>query len=277
MTHYLNFSKMQALGNDFMVINTLSQAFHPHKSVIQQFGDRHYGIGFDQCLLISMAKTEAHDYFYQIYNASGDEVDFCGNGARAAAIYIFKHLKAEKTLRLQTNSTMVDLKILDNNEVELTLPCPKFKPSDIPMQGFHEAPSYVIENQQVHVVHVGNPHLVVPIQSPKQLKNMSIDVLGSKLENLAFFPEKINVSFMALRSKNTIDLRVWERHCGETLACGSGALASAAIARQFYQLDERIDVYLPGGKLQVYWPDIHGPIMQIGPAKEVFEGRIAIP
>jgi len=270
---------MQALGNDFMVINAINDTFSPSKALIQAWSHRHFGIGFDQLLVISPCRQPDHDYFYQIYNSNGEEVGQCGNGARCAAVFIHQHIEKKKLFRLKTISTHLELEILHHHQVKLRLPPPLFSPSQIPMNGFAEALYYQLplHNELItfHAINVGNPHAVILVENPTHLASMDIQSIGSTLEKHPVFPEACNINFMSILSPNDINLRVWERGCGETLACGSGALAAAACAIKFHHCDSSIQVHLPGGKLTIQWPDINGSIEQIGPAIEVFQGKIS--
>jgi diaminopimelate epimerase len=280
MNNLLNFSKMQALGNDFMVINAINQSFLPKKQQIQQWSDRHFGVGFDQMLVISPAKHSQFDFFYRIFNANGEEVGQCGNGARCVAQFIHRHISPLKQIKLETQTTQMQLSIIDSELVQLDLPCPRFLPQDIPLQG------YLLQNQYelilderktipVHAVNVGNPHAVIIMHNKQELEQLQLKELGQQIEHHPAFPEKTNVNFVYIETTSKIQLRVWERGAGETLACGSGAIASAAVVRKFHQLDERIQVHLPGGPLLVEWKDLNGPIMQTGPAIEIFSGMIS--
>lgn len=268
---------MQALGNDFMVIDTLTQTFSPHASIIQQWSNRHFGIGFDQFLMISSPKDNSYDYHYQIFNADGQEVGQCGNGARCAAQYIHRYLNPHKShYHLKTQSTEIYLSLLDT-QVELTLPCPKHDPQSIPFHsaGLQDNYPIVLSNgvrMDIHVMNVGNPHAIVVV---KNIQEIDIQTIGPLIENHPLFPQKCNVNFMQILNPSEMVLRVWERGCGETLACGSGALASAAAGRLYHHMNALITVHLQGGDLSVNWPDIHGSISQIGPAQEVYRGQVS--
>lgn len=271
---------MQALGNDFMIIDTISTAWRPSKKQIQHLSDRHFGVGFDQLLIISPSQNKGYDFDYQIFNADGSEVGQCGNGARCAARYIHQYLAPQKKFyHLKTNTTTLSLQICSNDKVQLSLPSPIFTPIDIPLDAEKKDLYSLDMNGQVihfHALSVGNPHAVIIVNDTQTLKNMDIHTMGSFIENHPLFPKRCNVNFVAIDNPHQISIRVWERGCGETLACGSGALASAAITRKFYHLDAHIHVQLKGGQLDVYWPELSGPIEQTGPAVEVFRGEISL-
>ena len=265
---------MQALGNDFMVIDTINHDFIPTTKQIRQFSSRHFGVGFDQMLIIAPPKNQAHDYFYQIFNADGAEVGQCGNGARCAFRYIQTHLNSKaKKIILATNTTLIELEETSNQLIKMTLPSPLFKPEDIPIDVGRESEVYELSKHlKVHALSVGNPHAIHIIQD--KLWDMDIMSLGLTISRHPLFPEQANANFMQIDSKTQISLRVFERGVGETLACGSGALASAIAGMRFHGLNARVLVKLKGGCLEVYWPNQQGPIYQYGPAVEVFRGQI---
>lgn len=265
---------MQALGNDFMVIDTINHDFIPSNTQICQFSSRHFGVGFDQMLILSAAKNNDHDYFYQIFNADGSEVGQCGNGARCAFRYIQAHLNPQaKNIKLSTKNTRIELEEATNQLIKMTLPAPVFNPQDIPITSRAEHELYELRPKlQVHALSVGNPHAIYITQD--DLWTMDIEALGLEISHYALFPEQANANFMQIDSKSQISLRVFERGVGETLACGSGALASAITGMRFHGLNERVLVKLKGGDLEVYWPNQQGPIYQYGPAVEVFSGQL---
>ena len=276
MTTTIDFIKMQALGNDFVVIDTIQHTFKLSKKQIQKMSDRHFGIGFDQLLIISKSQNAANNYHYQIFNADGSEVGQCGNGARCAAQYIHKYIDPhQKKFTLTTKTTSLELEILPDDLVKLILAPPSFAPQDIPLL-CPQQEKYMINAHSFHALSVGNPHAVIIVSSLDSFQNMEICQIGALIENHFIFPERTNVNFVYIQNLNEIHLRVWERGCGETLACGSGALASAAVARKFYHLNSKIKVHLKGGELNIDWPSLNGPIAQIGPAIEVFQGRFII-
>lgn len=267
---------MQALGNDFVIIDTINHDFIPNPDQIRYLGDRHFGIGFDQLLLISAATNKTHDYIYQIFNADGSEVGQCGNGARCAFRYIQTYLNPKaSTIKLATKTTMLHLEQSTQHLIKMTLPPPKFNPKDVPIQVDAESNTYDLRpGLNIHALNVGNPHAIFVIQ--ENLWTMDIKTLGLEISLHPLFPEHANANFMQIDSKAQISLRVFERGVGETLACGSGAVASAISGMYFHGLNDRILVKLQGGDLEVYWPNQQGPIFQYGPAVEVFKGQLLI-
>jgi diaminopimelate epimerase len=265
---------MQALGNDFIVINTINRDFIPNSSQIRALSDRHFGVGFDQMLVISAAKNQQHHYFYQIFNADGSEVGQCGNGARCAFRYIKNHLNPKiHQLRLATKTTTLELEEVDSKLIKMSLPPPKFQPSEVPILAQQESKLYELQaGIEVHALSVGNPHAIFLVAN--HLWQQDLDALGFEISHHSLFPEQVNANFMQIESSSEISLRVFERGVGETLACGSGALASAIAGMKFHHLNEKVLVKLKGGDLIVHWPNKQGPVYQYGPAQEVFTGQL---
>lgn len=272
----LKFTKMHGLGNDFMVLDGLHQTIDLSAEQIALLGNRNTGIGFDQCLLIGPGDGAAVDFNYRIFNADGQEVGQCGNGARCLAVFA-KHygLTTKNQLTVATKTTRMTLWINSDDTVTVDMGTPKLQPQDIPLQAHTQANLYTLDLSKssvcVHALSVGNPHAVLKVDNV-----LAVDVagLGNEISNHPAFPEQTNSGFMQLINSGHIKLRVYERGCGETLACGSGAVAAAAVGRLFYQLDERIKVSLPGGDLIIEWPDLSGPISLTGPATFVYEGLL---
>ena len=257
-----------------MVIDTIYHDFIPSTAQIRQFSSRHFGVGFDQLLILSPAKHHDHDYFYQIFNADGSEVGQCGNGARCAFRYIQAYLNPQaKKIKLATHNTTLELAESSNQLIKMTLPAPHFMPKDIPINSDTAHDSYELNpTLQVHALSVGNPHAIYI--TPEPLWTMEIASLGLAISQHPLFPEQANANFVQLDSKQQISLRVFERGVGETLACGSGALASAIAGMRFHGLNDKVLVKLKGGDLEVYWPNQQGPIYQYGPAVEVFRAQL---
>lgn len=269
------FSKMHGLGNDFIVIDGVQQKVHLSPAQITALSNRHTGIGFDQCLLVEKSLEDGIDFFYRIYNANGQEVGQCGNGARCLAKFIVdKGLTDKKSITVATNTTKMHLKLLADNTVTVEFGIPKLAPKDIPFLMPSRSKMYEIalekdEKYMVHAINVGNPHIVLKVAD---VTSVEVNRIGKLISGHKFFPEQTNVGFMSVDSHNEITLRVYERGCGETMACGSGAVAAAAIGRLYYNLDEEITVALLGGDLKVIWPKINGPIYLNGPATFVYDG-----
>ncbi|MFA5960057.1 MAG: diaminopimelate epimerase [Tatlockia sp.] len=271
----IRFTKMHGLGNDFMVIDAINQNIHLSPVQISALSRRDTGIGFDQCLLIEESNTPGIDFFYRIFNANGQEVGQCGNGARCIARFIAHYgLSGKSTLRVATKTTTMQLQINADNTVTVDFGKPTLNPEAIPLLAAHQARLYSLTLQDnsvctVHAINVGNPHAVLLVND---LLTAPVQSLGKEISEHPSFPLQTNTGFMQLEDKNHIRLRVYERGCGETRACGSGAVAAAAIGRLYYQLDPHITVSLAGGELVVDWPDTQGAIYLRGPASFVYEG-----
>ena len=275
----LNFTKMHGLGNDFIVIDAVRQSFELDKQTIAALANRNTGIGFDQCLLVEPGINSDVDFFYRIFNANGEEVGQCGNGARCLARFVLHYkLTNKRQLTVATKTTRMRLQINGDDTVTVDFGLPNLDPKLIPLHADKQVPHYNLPllDGSVHTVSalsVGNPHAISVVN---HLQTTPVTTLGKEISEHRLFPEQTNAGFMEIISENKINLRVYERGCGETSACGSGAVAAAAIGRLFHQLAAKIEVMVPGGLLVVDWPDLNGPISLTGPANFVFEGTVCI-
>lgn len=273
MTSNVQFTKMQALGNDFVVIDASIEAFKLDKAAIIQLANRHTGIGFDQLLVLS--NSEQADYRYQIFNADGSEVAQCGNGARAIARYIARKHPGKHQISVQTNVGVLALSVQADEQVRVNMGAPVLTPERIPLSPFEKATQYAIEidQQTLHfgAVSMGNPHAVFSVDDIDQF---DLEHLARCVQSSAHFPDGVNVGIMQRKASNEIMLRVFERGAGETLACGSGACAAVVVGRLLGALDETVLVHLPGGTLSVSWQAEGQPVWMTGPAYFVFDGQI---
>lgn len=273
----LRFTKMHGLGNDFMVIDAINQQVHLDKTLIRALSKRDTGVGFDQCLLVEPGDKVNADFFYRIFNADGQEVGQCGNGARCLARFVHHYkLTSKRQITLATKTTRMTVQLNEDETVTVDFGQPNFVPALIPLSAKEEAPIYHLslkngQNQAIHALSVGNPHAVCLV---KDLQVSDVAGLGREISEHAWFPEQTNAGFMEIRAKDCIHLRVYERGCGETRACGSGAVAAAAAGRRFHQLTDPVQVILPGGMLLVSWPDFNQSISLTGPASFVYEGSL---
>jgi diaminopimelate epimerase len=246
---------------------------------IQALSARHTGVGFDQCLVIEPARRQTVDFFYRIYNADGQSVGQCGNGARCIARFIqYYQLSDKKNLQVATQTTRLSLQLNADESVTVNMGTPSLLAEDIPITAHTRAEYYPItlstgESYRVHALSVGNPHAIVMTD---KVDTAPVTRVGALISAHAFFPLQANVSFCAIQAPNHIQLRVYERGCGETSACGSGAVAAVAAGRLFHQLADNVRVSLPGGDLDVYWPASDGAIFLTGPASFVYEGQLLI-
>jgi diaminopimelate epimerase len=260
----LKFTKMHGLGNDFMVIDAVNQSVALTTDQIKKLSCRHTGIGFDQCLLLEKSTKSYIDFFYRIFNADGSAVGQCGNGARCIARFIQHYqLSNKNNLTVATTTTELKLQLNANHTVTVDMGMPVWAPNPDITPGV-----------TMHALTLGNPHVVMQVDN---IKTAPVDTLGPEIETHVLFPEHTNVGFFELKAQNHILLRVHERGAGETEACGSGAVAAAAVARKFYALDKSIRVTLPGGDLMIEWPDMSGPLFMTGPASFVYEGVLINP
>lgn len=275
----IRFTKMHGLGNDFMVINAIHQTINLQPTDIAALSRRDTGVGFDQCLLIETSKEAGIDFFYRIFNANGQEVGQCGNGARCLARFVqYYGLTPKKSITVATNTTHMRLHINPDKTVTVDMGKPQLQPADIPLLAVKQAPFYTIplsnnKTCDVHAIGLGNPHAIMRVAD---LTQAAVQDLGREISEHSLFPEQTNVGFMQISTSNHIDLRVYERGCGETQACGSGAVAAVAVGRLYHQLSKIVSVHLPGGDLTVSWPDLDGSIFLTGPAEFVYEGEIML-
>ena len=274
----IKFTKMQGLGNDFMVIDGIHQAFQLTPELIRQWSDRHYGVGFDQLLIVEAARFQNTDFYYRIFNADGSEVGQCGNGARCLAGFVRDHglsNKDELCIATMTSQLLVQYQADGDIKVAMGIPC--LEPKEIPFMADKRADYYdlTVANQTytVCVLALGNPHCVLQVTD---LKRAPVASLGALIAQHVCFPQSVNVGFMQIIDPTHIALRVFERGVGETLACGSGACAAVVAGRLLQLLAPSVSVTLPGGNLQIDCPDITQTIWMKGPAVKVFEGEIAI-
>jgi diaminopimelate epimerase len=269
------FTKMQGLGNDFVVIDATKNSFHLPVKTIQQMGDRHFGIGFDQLLIIEKSSKPGIDFNYRIFNADGKEAEQCGNGARAIARYIHvRGLSKKHEMTVSTLAGDLQLRIEKDGQVSVNMGEPILEPRLIPFEADKQALSYKIKLQsseiEIGAVSMGNPHAVIQVAN---VKSAPVQEWGSKIECHPRFPKHTNVGFMEIISPQKINLRVFERGVGETLACGTGACAAMVIGRIRNQLDKQVSVNLPGGQLLIQWPGPGSSLWMTGPAEEIFTGE----
>ena len=278
----LRFTKMHGLGNDFMVVDGIRQPLPedgPPLPVerIRQLADRHFGIGFDQMLVVQPARQADVDFRYRIFNADGSEVSQCGNGARCFARFVREQqLTDAHDIRVETAAGNMTLHVTDDEQVTVDMGKPRWAPADIPLNRDAEAESYHLEvggqQHEVLAVGLGNPHCVLLVED---VSKAPVATLGPLLESHGDFPERVNVGFMQVLDSGHINLRVFERGSGETLACGSGACAAVACGQRRGLLDQQVRVSLPGGHMQVTLTD-SGHLLMTGPATHVYDGEIAL-
>ncbi len=281
----LEFAKMHGLGNDFMVIDLVTQAFDVSEEQVRAWGDRRTGVGFDQLLLIEPPTDPDTDFRYRIFNADGHEVQQCGNGARCAARYIAHRMLSPKPeLVLQTLAGPIRARLLPDGMVEVDMGEPRTNPATVPFDPTADGAaipvagspcSYELEvagtRCRVAPVSMGNPHAVLFVDS---VADAPVERLGSMLVAHPVFPEGANVGFCEVVDRGFVRLRVYERGVGETRACGTGACAAVVAAQLLDKVGQRVKVSLPGGKVRIAWQGPGSTVRMTGPAVLVFEGQI---
>lgn len=291
----LKFSKMHGLGNDFMVVDLVTQHlegaarerfFAPAQ--IRRLADRHFGIGFDQLLVVEPPSIPDADFRYRIYNADGNEVEQCGNGARCLARFVrWRGLTKKHRLTVQMQRGTISLEVTPDEQVIVDMGAPRLLPADIPADLIHAGAqrrtpddaatiavlATALGERELTLVSMGNPHGVMRVDD---VVAAPVDVLGPALEKHPLFPARANISFMQVQNRHAIALRVFERGCGETLACGTGACAAVVAGQLNGWLDDEVTVTLPGGRLLIrrerHTPG--APVLMTGPATMVFQGQI---
>lgn len=278
----INFTKMHGLGNDFIVLNNLANDIRLNSEQIAQLGDRRFGIGFDQLLLVEPADQPNIDFSYRIYNQDGQEVEHCGNGARCFAKYVTENGLCDKnSIVVKTVNRLLTLKIKENAEVIVDMEAPVFEAAKIPFlaqtsSNLHSR-ELIVSGNKLHVefcaVSMGNPHAVIRVED---LDKTAVIEIGKALGSHPDFPEGCNVGFMQVIDRGAINLRIFERGAGETLACGTGACAAAVAGCLQGLLDDTVSVNLTGGQLSINWMGMGAPVLMTGPATTVYEGTIQI-
>ncbi|MGB1201079.1 diaminopimelate epimerase [Cognaticolwellia aestuarii] len=272
----VNFSKMHGLGNDFLVLDNVTQNVYLSNEQIKQLADRNFGVGFDQVLVVEPPYDPDLDFHYRIFNADGSEVGQCGNGARCFAKFVrLKNLTNKHKIKVSTQSGKMTLFIERDGNVSVNMPVPQFEPSKIPFTAQKEEGTYILRSEDetvlCGVVSMGNPHCVLTVDD---VKKAPVEKLGAALSLHERFPQQANISFMEVVSPEYIKLRVYERGAAETLACGSGACAAVVVGQMQKKLNRQVLVDLPGGQLKIFWKGPGNSVKMTGPAVHVFDGQI---
>jgi diaminopimelate epimerase len=274
----IKFTKMHGLGNDFVVIDGVRQQVSLTPEQVRYLADRRHGVGCDQILLVEKPHSADVDFRYRIFNADGGEVEQCGNGARCFARFVFEEGLTDKhVIPVETASGRMELVLLDDGQVRVNMGVPRLLPAEIPFDAPAPAQRYVLnvssESVEIGAVSMGNPHAVLMVTD---VATAPVATLGPRIESHPRFPKHVNVGFMQIITRNHIRLRVFERGAGETLACGSGACAAAAVGQIQEVLGSEVRVSLPGGDLMISWAGVGQPLYMTGPATRVFEGQIQL-
>jgi diaminopimelate epimerase len=274
----LRFTKMHGLGNDFIVIDAINQRVNLSPEQIQRLSDRRFGIGCDQLLIVEAPKSLDADFYYRIFNYDGSEVENCGNGARCFAKFVRdRQLTGKSTIIVDTVCGRMSLRVKKDNLISVDMGVPILEPAAIPFRTNQRQTTYPLQLSDrvitISAISMGNPHAVTVVEN---VATALIASQGAEIESHGDFPNKVNAGFMAIKSRHEIDLRVYERGVGETLACGTGACAAVVAGRQQQKLDANVQVNLPGGILTIEWAGEGHSVMMIGPATSVFHGQVSI-
>ncbi len=267
---------MHGLGNDFMVIDATTRPFNLTVEQIQAVADRRRGVGFDQLLVLSPSTHPEADFDYLIFNQDGSAAEQCGNGARCMAKYIqYYGLSQKNELNLHTAGKITKVRVESDGNVTVEICEPYFEPARIPFKTQQDHAPYHLEIAgkaiEFYVAGLGNPHAVIITQ---ELDPNLIEILGKNISVHPSFPQRVNVGFMKILDSAHIQLQVYERGAGLTLACGSGACAAAAVGRFLGLLDESVWVDQPGGQLLISWSGVGFPLKMCGPAIFVYQGSL---
>jgi diaminopimelate epimerase len=276
----LGFTKMQGLGNDFVVLDATAQPIALEPRVLRYIADRHFGVGCDQILQVEPARESGTDFYYRIFNADGGEVEQCGNGARCFVRFVHERgLTKKREIRVGTKNGIIVPRLEADGQVTVDMGVPVFEPADVPFDAPARAPTYELDlgdgSIEVSVLSIGNPHAV---QIMADIDTAPVETQGPRIEGHARFPRRVNAGFMQIMNRGRVRLRVYERGAGETLACGTGACAAVVSGIMRGVLDsERVIVQTRGGELVISWRGEGEPVFMTGPAVTVFEGEIALP
>jgi diaminopimelate epimerase len=270
----LKFTKMQGLGNDFVVFDGMRQRVDLTPAQVRALADRHFGVGCDQVLVVERAQGDA-DFRYRIWNGSGEEVEHCGNGARCFVVFVrAQGLTDKREIRVETKNGLLVLRLEADGQVTVDMGAPRLAAADVPFTGGTGEPAEPLDVDGTTVIvtalSMGNPHTV---QLVADVESAPVTTQGPRIEHHPRFPQRVNAGYMEIVDRATIRLRVWERGAGETLACGTGACAAVVAAIRRGLVDSPVRVVTHGGELVVGWNGAGTPVIMTGPAVSVFEGE----
>jgi diaminopimelate epimerase len=282
----LRFTKMHGAGNDFVVLDATREPLALTAEHYRRLGDRRFGVGADQILVVERSSTPGVDFRYRIYNNSGEEVEQCGNGSRCFVRYVREHgLTDKRVVRVETVNNLLELRMQDDGRVTVDMNRPVFELPQVPfdaaglqpreLNGFALWPLPLADGSsaEVAVLSMGNPHAV---QRVADVDAAPVLAQGPLIEAHPRFPRKVNAGFMQVVDRSHVRLRVFERGAGETLACGTGACAAVVAGIRLGWLDGKVDVEARGGRLTIEWAGGDAHVLMTGPAETVFEGEIEL-
>lgn len=274
----LEFTKMQGIGNDFVVVDAYTKPVLLSQSQIRRIADRHFGVGCDQLLMVERPTQPDTDFRYRIFNADGGEVEQCGNGARCFVRFVHdKGLSNKTRIRVETASGIITPALENNGQVTVNMGLPHFEPAVIPFVADKMASTYQLTVADREIVisalSMGNPHAV---QMVDNVDTAPVTQQGPLIESHARFPQRVNAGYMQILDRQHIRLRVFERGAGETLACGTGACAASVAGIQLGKLESPVLVSMRGGELVIRWDGANSPVWMTGPAETVFDGQIIL-
>ncbi|MFL0811118.1 MAG: diaminopimelate epimerase [Agarilytica sp.] len=275
----LRFTKMHGAGNDFVMLDGITQKLPPlTEAKMQKLSDRHFGVGCDQILIVEAPRRKEADFRYRIFNQDGKEVENCGNGARCFALFVRQRgLTHKNIIRVETAAGPLTLEVKGNNSVRVDMGVPELEPENIPFNVAKQNTTYPLsvdgKKFQIAAVSMGNPHAVTLVDD---CLNFEVEKYGPLIEGHEQFPNRVNAGFLQVLSRSEAKLRVYERGVGETLACGTGACAAMVAGRLQEQFDDEVHMHLPGGTLTLSWEGLGQPIFMTGPATTVFQGHIKL-
>ena len=274
----LRFTKMQGAGNDFVVVDAINQAVALDAGNVRSIADRHFGVGCDQLLLIERPRSQGTDFYYRIFNADGEEVQHCGNGARCFLRYVRdKHLTDKREIRVETLAGVITPRLEADGQVTVDMGVPIFSPDTIPFLSDKEQLTYLLEvdgeSVEISALSMGNPHAV---QVVDDVDRAPVATQGPLIEHHARFPQRVNAGYMQILDSHRIRLRVYERGAGETLACGTGACAAVVAGISRGLLISPVTVQTRGGNLVITWEGPSRSVLMTGPAQSVFEGELEL-
>lgn len=274
----LRFTKMHGLGNDFVMVDAISQRVTMTPERARMLADRHFGIGCDQVLVVEPPAQPEADFRYRIFNADGSEVENCGNGARCFALFVRqRRLTGKREIRVDTAAGQLLLQVHKDNQVTVNMGVPVLAPANIPFTAPAQATTYSLplpgQTLTIGAVSMGNPHAVILVDD---VNTYPVAEIGPLVETHAQFPKRVNAGFMQVLSAGEVRLRVYERGAGETLACGTGACAAVVSGILRNKLGTTVAVHLPGGTVRIQWQGAGTPVLMTGPATTVYHGQINV-